>query len=292
MTLPVTSILRRFNRWAWLLLPVLLFLAIFFLYPSWLILQGSIVAPVQAPLWGLANFVRFFQTSVFSQVLVNTIRTAAVVTLLCLLIGYPYAYVMNRAGPRLMQLFLLALLLSLWSPLLVRTYAWTVILQTTGLVNTLLLELGMIQTPLKLMRNLTGVLIGMTYILLPLMVLPIYSVMRRIDRELVLAAQSLGAAPLRAFFAVFLPLSLPGVYTGVLLVFVEALSFYITPALLGSPRQMMLGELTIQQIQLTRDWGMGSTMAVIMLMITLISLGLVGWFVNFNVVLGGRGDVD
>jgi putative spermidine/putrescine transport system permease protein len=144
MTLPVTSILRRFNRWAWLLLPVLLFLAVFFLYPSWLILQGSIVAPVQAPLWGLANFVRFFQTSVFSQVLFNTIRTAAVVTLLCLLIGYPYAYIMNRAGSRLMQLFLLALLLSLWSPLLVRTYAWTVILQTTGLVNTLLLDLGAI----------------------------------------------------------------------------------------------------------------------------------------------------
>jgi len=273
MTRSTQSTLHRFNRWAWLLWPVLLFLGIFFLYPTGIILQRSITLPVQAPLWGVDNFVRFFQTTVFSQVLFNTIRTGVAVTLTCLLIGYPYAYLMNSTSPRRLQFFLLALLLSLWSPLLVRTYAWTVILQTKGLLNTLLMGVGLIDEPLKLMRNFTGVMIGMTHVLLPLMVLPIYGVMRRIDKDLVLAAQSLGAPPLRAFFAVFLPLSLPGVYTGVLLVFVEALSFYITPALLGSPRQMMLGELVMQQIQQTRDWGMGSAIAVIMLVMTLAKLG-------------------
>lgn len=118
MTRSTQSTLHRFNRWAWLLWPVLLFLGIFFLYPTGIILQRSITPPVQAPLWGLDNFIRFFQTSVFSQVLFNTIRTGVAVTLTCLLIGYPYAYLMNSTSPR-RQFFLLALLLSLWSPLTV-----------------------------------------------------------------------------------------------------------------------------------------------------------------------------
>ena len=271
------------NRWAWLLLPPLLFLAIFFVYPLIDILQRSVTEPVA----GFGNFVKFYESEVNFKILINTLRMSLYVSILCLFIGYPYAYLMNASPPRAAALLLVAVLIPFWSSILVRTYAWTIILQKTGLINTLLVSIGVVEEPLKLFRNLFGIVVGMTHILLPFMVLPIYSVMQRIDKDLVTAAESLGAPPFRAFREVFLPLSLPGVYAGSLLVFIVALGYYITPALLGGPKDKMMGARVVDQVQQVLDWGMGSTMAVILLAATLIILAVVGRIVNINEVLGG-----
>lgn len=272
------------NSWSWLIVPTLLFLAAFFIYPLYDILMRSVTEPEP----GIGNFIKFYQSPVSFKVLMNTLRMSLLVMLFCLLIGYPYAYLMNASPQRAAALLLIAVLIPFWSSILVRTYAWTVILQKTGLINSLLISMGAIEEPLKLFRNLFGIIVGMTHILLPFMVLPIYAVMQRIDKDLVTAAESLGAPPLRAFREVFLPLSLPGVYAGSLLVFIVALGYYITPALLGGARDKMMGALVVDQVQQIRDWGMGSAMAVVLLLATLIILAVVGRIVNINEVLGGE----
>jgi putative spermidine/putrescine transport system permease protein len=271
------------RRMAWLVVPALIFLLLFFLYPLLLMLQRSI----SEPSWGLHNFVRIANSSTYLRVLLNTLRMALAVTFFCLLLGYPYAYLMTLAKPRWAGLLLIAVLIPFWSSILVRTYAWTVLLQDSGVINSLLLELGIITRPLRLMRNFTGVVIGMTHVLLPFMVLPLYAVMQRIDLDLLRAAQSLGARPAAAFRQVFLPLSLSGVYAGCLLVFVVALGYYITPTLLGSPRETMMGDMVVQQIQQVRNWGMGSALGVVLLAVTLLLLACVARVVNINAVLGG-----
>ncbi|MEM7534155.1 MAG: ABC transporter permease [Chloroflexota bacterium] len=285
-TAPITKRSLPFNQWTWLIVPPLLFLAIFFIFPLYDILMRSITDPA----FGFGNFVEFYESPVFFRVLMNTLRMSFLVMFFCLLIGYPYAYVMNASPPRIAALLLIAVLIPFWSSILVRTYAWTVILQKTGLVNSLLVGIGLVEEPLKLFRNQFGVVTGMTHILLPFMVLPAYAVMQRIDDDLVTAAESLGAAPFRAFREVFLPLSLPGVYAGSLLVFIVALGYYITPALLGGPRDMMMGAMVVEQVQQVLDWGMGSTLAVVLLVATLVILAVVGRVVNINEVLVGEAE--
>lgn len=258
------------NGWAWLALPVVLFLTFFFLVPLYEIVKRSITDPAL----GFGNYASFFGSETFLRVLWNTVKMSATVTVVCLLMAYPYAYVMNRLGGRAATLMMLAVLVPFWSSVLARTYAWTVLLQDSGIINSALLSLGVIDEPLTLMRNLFGMVVGMSHVLLPFMVLPMYAVMRRIDGDCVRAANNLGASPLQAFWRVFLPLSLPGVYAGSLLVFVVALGFYITPALLGSPDQVVLSEVIAQQVQLLLNWGMGSAMAMILLVLTLAVLAL------------------
>lgn len=265
-------------------MPTLLFLAIFFIYPLYDILIRSVTEPEA----GFGNFVEFYESPVSFKILMNTLRMSLLVMVFCLLIGYPYAYLMNASAPRAAALLLIAVLIPFWSSILVRTYAWTVILQKTGLINSLLLGIGIVEEPLKLFRNLFGIVVGMTHILLPFMVLPIYAVMQRIDKDLVTAAESLGAPPFRAFREVFLPLSLPGVYAGSLLVFIVALGYYITPALLGGAKDKMMGALVVDQVQQLLNWGMGSAMAVVLLIATLVILAVVGRIVNINEVLGGE----
>jgi ABC-type spermidine/putrescine transport system permease subunit I len=173
---------------------------------------------------------------------------------------------------RLGGLLLIAVLLPFWSSLLVRTFAWQVLLRDTGIINRFLLDLGVIAEPIPLIRTTGGVIIGMSHILLPFMVLPLYSVMRRIDPELGHAAANLGASPVRAFLRVFVPLTLPGVVAGCLLVFVLALGFYITPALLGGLRDQMISQLIVQQVQQALDWGFATAMSMLLLAATLAVL--------------------
>lgn len=261
---------RATNGWAWLALPVVLFLGFFFLVPLYEIFKRSVTDPAL----GLGNYASFFGSETFLRVLWNTVRMSATVTVVCLLLAYPYAYAMNRASRRVAGLMMLAVLVPFWSSVLARTYAWTVLLQDSGIINSALLALGVVDEPLTLMRNFLGMVVGMSHVLLPFMVLPMYAVMRRVDMDCVRAANNLGASPLQAFWRVFLPLSLPGVYAGALLVFVVALGFYITPALLGSPDVVVLSEVIAQQVQLLLNWGMGSAMAIVLLMLTLAVLAL------------------
>jgi putative spermidine/putrescine transport system permease protein len=272
------------NAWALLAVPGLLFLALFFLLPILRMGARSVTDPSPA------NYRVFFESPVYAKVLWTTLRTSFVVTVVSLLLGYPYAYVMHHARPRVQVALIALVIVPFWSSLLVRTYAWTVLLQDTGVVNSLLKRLALIDQPLALMRNTLGVTVGMSHILVPFMVLPIFATMRRIDVDLIPAAEGLGARPFAAFRRVFLPLSLPGVFAGCLLVFVLALGFYITPALLGNPQNAMFSELVVNMVSERLDFGVGSALAMTLLAVTLVLLWVGSRFVRVSEALGYRED--
>jgi putative spermidine/putrescine transport system permease protein len=275
------------NRWAALAIPVLVFLLVCFLAPLVIMALRSITdLPKGSEGDALANFRRFFGGEANLRVLGNTFWIAGISTLGCLVIGYPYAYLMRLATPRWAGFLLIAVLVPFWSSLLVRTYAWQVILRDTGLINSSLQGWGLIDQPLDLYQTTTGVLLGMTQILLPFMVLPLFTTMARIDPELTKAAANLGASPTRAFLRVFLPLSIPGVLAGSLLVFVLALGFYITPALLGSPKDTMLSAFIATRVQQQLDWGLASAMAMVLIAVTLIVLFLASRVIRVRDVFG------
>jgi putative spermidine/putrescine transport system permease protein len=278
---------RSINRWALLAFPTIGLLVIFFLAPLILMAARSVTDPPNA---GLSNYQEFFLSEADVRVLGNTFYIATISTLVCLVIGYPYAYLMHIVPPRVAGLLLIAVLVPFWSSLLVRTFAWEVILRDTGVINSLLLSWGVIREPLALIRNTLGVILGMSQILLPFMVLPLYAVMRRIDPDYGQAAANLGASPAAAFRRVFFPLSLPGVAAGTLLVFVLALGFYITPTILGSPRETMISRFIADQIQTRLDWGLGSAMAVILTILTFIALVIASRVVRLRDVFGAVGD--
>jgi putative spermidine/putrescine transport system permease protein len=233
-----------------------------------------------------ANYLVFGESSVYGRTLAVTFRTALVVTAAAVLLGYPYAYAMHRAGRRGAALLGALVLLPFWSSPLVRSFAWAALLEENGVVNNLLLGLGVVEAPVPLMRNSFGVTVGMTHILLPFMVLPLYAAMRRVDPDLMQAAGSLGARPGAAFRRVFLPLTLPGVLAGGLLVFVLSLGFFIVPAMLGSPRNAMFSELIVTEVTVLLKFGVGSAMGMVLLAITLALLWLGRRVVKLDQLLG------
>jgi ABC-type spermidine/putrescine transport system permease subunit I len=271
---------KMFNGWAVTIVPGLAFLTAFFLVP----LGGMVVRSFNDP--GPENYRIFVDNSLYLHVMWTTLRTSAIVTLTTLLLGYPYAYMMLRGSLRMTTILGALVLVPFWSSILVRTYAWTVLLQDSGIINSALQRLHLIEAPLTLVRNDMGVTIGMTHILLPYMVFPIYAVMLRIDPDLVPAAESLGARPARAFVRVFWPLSLPGVFAGSLLVFVLAIGFYITPALLGSPSNTMYSVLVVDMVNRQLQFGVGSAMAVVLLLVTLALVWVGTRVVRLGDVLG------
>jgi putative spermidine/putrescine transport system permease protein len=208
--------------------------------------------------------------SVNRVILVRTFWIAALVTVACACIGFPYAIIAASLDGWKRDLMLAAVLLPLWTSLLVRTAAWFILLQEKGLINDLLLTLGIINSPLALIFNRTGVIIAMTHVLLPFMVLPIYSVLITIPKNLMPAAASLGANPLRAFLRVLLPLSLRGVASGGLLVFISAIGYYITPALIGGPGDQMISSIIAFYATGSANWGMAGALGVVLLVATLL----------------------
>jgi putative spermidine/putrescine transport system permease protein len=253
---------------AWLAVPALLLLIAVMGYPLLIIVLRS----VQDPQWGLQNYVWFFSTPVNLTVLQRTFSISAWVTIVCIICAYPYAYAMTAVGPRLRLLLILCVLVPFWVSGVVRTLAWVILLQDSGVINTTLKALGF--SSIKLIRTQTGVVIGMAQVLMPFMILPLYSVMKGIDLRLLQAARSLGARPFKAFLDVYLPLSLPGVYAGGIIVFILSLGFYITPALLGGPRSTMLSTLVQNQVLSLLNWGRGGAMGVVLLVATFILLAL------------------
>jgi ABC-type spermidine/putrescine transport system permease subunit I len=273
----------RLDRWALLAIPAVLFLVASFLIPLAAMAIRSVTDPPGA---GLANYQQFFGGPAYVRILGNTFWIALLATVTCLVVGYPFAYLMTIVTGRIAGLLLIAVLLPFWSSLLVRTFAWQVILRDTGIINRFLLDQGLITEPLTLIRTTFGVILGMSHILLPFMVLPLYAVMRRIDPEFGRAAANLGATPATAFLRVFVPLSLPGVLAGCLLVFVLALGFYITPALLGGLKDQMISQLIVQQIEQRLDWGFGTAMSVLLVGITLVILFIASRVVRIQDVFG------
>ena len=273
----------RVNRWSALALPAVVFLVAVFLIPLLAMTLRSFNDPPGA---GLSNYEQFFAQGAYVRVLTNTFWIALLATVACLVVGYPFAYLMTIVPGRVAGLLLIAVLLPFWSSLLVRTFAWQVLLRDTGVINRFLLDLGVISEPLTLIRTTTGVILGMSHILLPFMVLPMYAVMRRIDPEFSRAAANLGASPTTAFRRIVLPLSLPGVLAGCLLVFVLALGFYITPALLGGPRDQMISQLIVEQIEQQLDWGFAAAMSVLLMATTFAILFVAARFVRLRDVFG------
>jgi putative spermidine/putrescine transport system permease protein len=269
--------------WNALIWPALVFMAVLFLLPFLQTAVRSVTDP------GPENYAIFAEDPVYLRSLVTTFATALLVTAVALALAYPYAYLMYRSSPRVTGLLTLLVLLPFFTSLLVRTYAWTVWLQQTGIVNAALLNLGLIDSPLSLMRNTLGVTIGMTHSLLPFMVFPIYASMRRVPPNLVPAATSLGARPRVAFRTVFVPLTAPGIASGCLIVFVMALGYYVTPALLGSPQNAMLSELVVGQIEDQLEFGLGAAIGMVLLLVTLVVLVLGTRLVRFrDIVTGGK----
>jgi ABC-type spermidine/putrescine transport system permease subunit I len=201
--------------------------------------------------------------------ILNTNGIALQVTVLVLLIGYPVAYALTRAKGLAFTLILVCIVLPYFTSVIVRTYAWMVLLGRNGLINQALLGIGLIDAPLELMYNRTGVVIGMTYVLLPYMVLTLYSAMKAVDPRLLQAAEGMGASPARVFLKVFLPLTLQGVIAGALIVFILGVGFFITPALMGGPGDIMIAMLIEREIELTQNWPVAALMTLVLLAVTL-----------------------
>lgn len=213
--------------------------------------------------------------TLYLRVLWITIKISFLVTIFSLLIGYPVAYLITITESKFWkQTILGTVLMTLWISLLARTFSWQVILQEYGVLNKLLISLGIIEQPIQLLYNIWGVVIGMTHILLPYMILSLYSVMEGIDRRLLLAAQGLGAKPFKAFFQIFLPLSLPGIMAGSLIVFVLGLGYFITPAILGGQSNIVIAKLIQENIQMSLNWHLASALSLLLLVTTLVLLAI------------------
>lgn len=207
--------------------------------------------------------------AIYRQVFLRTFLVALSVTALCLVIGFPVAYLLATRPPRIANILMILVLLPFWTSLLVRTTAWVVLLQSNGVVNEILTGLGITDGPLQLVYNRVGVLVAMTHVLLPYMILPLYSVMRSIPPAHLRAAYSLGARPVGAFLRVYLPQTLPGIGAGALLVFILALGYYITPALVGGPADQMISWFIAFYTTSTVNWGMASALGLLLLVATL-----------------------
>jgi putative spermidine/putrescine transport system permease protein len=264
---------RDVVRYLMILLPAMMVLLALFVYPLLGLADRSVYRPRVG--YTLEFYSRIWRVPVYLQVIGRTFRISAFVTLICLALGYPLAYLLATLRPRIARLLMIVVVLPFFTSIIVRTYAWMVLLGRNGIVNQYLTRLGLTQAPLPLLYNQGGVLIGMTYVLLPYMVLTVYSVMGGIDPGLIRAAHSLGASRWQAFRRVLLPLSLPGIAGGTLLVFILSLGFFITPALMGGPSDVMIAMLIEREVEFTLNWSFASALAVILLILTLI--GFVGY---------------
>lgn len=256
-----------------LLWPAIGFLALFYVFP---VLQMLLLS-ITEPRIGLDNFVHILTTPLYARVLANTFQISLTVAVLCLMLGYPTAYLLVVTPKRLSNILMILVLVPFFTSVLVRTYAWIFLLGSNGIINQILIGTGMTDSPVMMLYSRFAVIVGMVHVLLPYMVLVLYSVMQGIDRQLTSAAQSLSAAPFTAFRRVFLPLSLPGVFSGSILVFVMALAFFVTPTMLGSPKETMIANLVSHQVNVLQ-WGLASALGAVLLLCSMVALGMMQHF--------------
>jgi putative spermidine/putrescine transport system permease protein len=250
------------------------------LTPSLILVLGVFAVPLAVMLWraftdpvaGFDNFTWYVGDAVQREVLLRTFTTGLQVTIICLVLGYPYAYAMVAFGPKVRAALTLLVLVPFWTSLMVRTFAWVILLQDNGPVHGALSLIGL--GDVALIRTNLGVVIGMSQILLPFMVLPLYAVMSGVDRRLVLASSSLGARPLTSFTRVWVPLTAPGIGAGCLMVFISSLGFYVTPALLGAPDNALISQQIYVQVNSLLQWGRGGAMGAVLLVLTFLVLAV------------------
>ncbi|MCX5720465.1 MAG: ABC transporter permease [Nitrospirae bacterium] len=261
----------------WLLGPGLVWMGLLFVVPLCLMFVISFAGrgTYGGIVWSfsLTNYLDLLHP-LYARILGQSILLASVTTLLCLIMGFPLAYHIARAAPSRQGIWLLLVMIPFWTNFLVRTYAWMFILRTEGLLNTLLLKLGVITTPIELLYSNTAVVIGLVYGYLPFMVLPLYVALERVDRTLVEAAWDLYATRWTVFGRIILPLAKPGVVAGCLLVFIPSLGAFLTPDLLGGARSMMIGNLIQHEFLVARDWPLGAAISCLLM---LFVVGMMSW---------------
>jgi spermidine/putrescine transport system permease protein len=257
-----------------LLSPSAAWLFVFFLLPLVMVLLVSLGkrGPMGGVVyqWNLDNYVRFIDR-IYFKIFIRSAWIATANTLLCLFFGYPFAYFIARRPKRWRNVLLLLVMIPFWTNFLVRTYAWMVILRDKGLINSLLMQIGIITKPLPLLFNQNAVILGLFYGYLPFMVLPLYASIEKLDFSLVEAAQDLGANSLVAFRRIVLPLTMPGIVAGAIITFIPSIGAYVTPDLLGGAKAMMIGNLLQQQFLEVRDWPFGSAVGFILMATVLLA---------------------
>ena len=246
--------------------PLLILLFVFFNIPLLIMLGRS----VSEPFVTFDHYVYLFNNPVYLKVMVNTLKIAILITVLCMIIGYPFAYWMTTLKPKWQLAAVTVVVLSFLVSILVRVYAWIVLLGNNGVVNSLLLKLGWITQPLKIIYNSFGVNIGTLNVLLPFFILPLYFSMLKIDQRLMKAAASLGASPAQTFIRVYFPLTIPALISSSILVFILTLGFYITPAILGGGKVSMIANVLDLLINQMSSWELASALSVILLIVTIV----------------------
>ncbi len=272
------------------IIPPFVWLLIFFLIPFLIVFQVSLAdlrlaRPPFTPIFewvdgslqflgDLENYTFIFQDPLYIRSYLNSLRVAAVSAFVCLLFGYPIAYVIARSSERWQNTLLLLVILPFWTSSLLRIYALIGMYSTNGFVNTALMSVGVISEPIQLMNTAFAVYSGVVITYLPLMVLPLYSTLQKLDEDLIYASSDLGAGPLSTFWRVTLPLSMPGIIAGSLLVFIPAVGEFVIPALLGGPGQLMIGRTLWTEFFGNRDWPLASAVAMIMLAVLVVPMML------------------
>ncbi|MFA6939544.1 MAG: ABC transporter permease [Clostridiaceae bacterium] len=256
-----------------LLLPVIIWMSVFFLFPLLLVLAVSFMTrgqygDVSFKLTG-SNYLRLIDP-MYLKIFINSIIISLLTTIVCLFMGYPFAYIISRMNKKIRPYLMMLIILPFWTNSLVRTYAWIILLRTEGLINTYLINFGIINEPLKLLYSNGAVLIGMVYIMFPFMVMPIYTSVEKLDETLLEAASDLYASKMKAFLNITWPLTKPGVMAGCLLVFVPTLGLFFIPDLMGGSKIVLISNLIKNQFLTARDWPFGTAISVSLMAVMLI----------------------
>lgn len=284
-TRPSGNEARLSTATSWFLMaPLLVLFALIFVVPVIGMLQQSIFDPD----FTTRHFEQAVSRPLYVRVIVRTLKISAIVAMGTLLLGYPVAALMARAKGWQAALIGACVLIPLWTSVLVRSYAWTVLLARNGLVNSGLTGLGLTDTPLRLLYTEGAVIIAMIHVLLPFMILPLYAVLRTIPADLTQAALGLGASGFDVFRRIILPLSMPGIMSGLVMVFILAIGFYVTPALVGGSQNMMVAQLIASEIAEAPTWGFGAALSTILLLTTLGLMAIFHRTISFERLAGGR----
>jgi mannopine transport system permease protein len=266
-----------------LLAPFFALLLVVFVYPLLSLLSTSFLEPHLT----VANYQRVFDNPVYLRVMLRTGWISLLTTVLALVLGFPIAYMMTRVKGATAALLTACVLLPLWSSVLVRTAAWVVLLRRDGIVNNALQWLGLTDKPLTLLYTEGAVVMAMAHVLLPFLILPIYSALKNIPDDYMRAAAMLGASRTRAFFEVLLPLSRAGIWSGCLMVFLSALGFFVTPALIGSPQELMIATLVSQQVREMLDWPFAAALIGVLMAVVATLTMVFSKAISFNRLMGG-----
>jgi putative spermidine/putrescine transport system permease protein len=267
-----------------LVLPLVAMLAALYAYPLFKVLWISVSDPVL----GFDNYAKLFTAAGIQHMLWTTLKLCLITTAIAMVLGYLVAYALVHVGPRQRTWMWLFILVPFWVSVLARTFSWLILLHDNGVVNSALRDWGVTTEPIELVRNQFGVVVGMVHYMVPYAVLPLFAAMSAIDQRTVAAARGLGASPFDAFMKVFLPLSLPGIVASGVLVFILTLGFFVTPAILGGGKTLMIAEyVSVQILQVVR-WGIGSMLAVVLVAWVFLLLMVMSRFVNLRLLFGAK----